>query len=183
MQRNKIQNLTMIALMAAILCVVGPFVVPLGMVPLSLTNMVIYLMVLLLDKKRATITIAIYLLIGFVGLPVFAGFTAGVGKLLGPTGGFLIGYLALGGIAGTILDTFSKTKGTGELKMIQMLALSVGTFVLYIIGTVWLMVQSKLTLASALSIGVLPFVVFDMIKIVVAIVLGNSIKKRIQHML
>ena len=168
--KNKVQNLTLTALMAAVLCIIGPFVIPIGMVPMSLTNMVIYLTVLLLDKKRATISVAIYLMIGFIGLPVFAGFIGGAGKLLGPTGGYLIGYLVLSWIAGTILEKLEKTK---------ILALSIGTVGLYLVGTIWLMFQSKLNLMAALSVGVFPFVVFDVLKIVIAVILDNSIKKRI----
>ena len=174
MKNIKTQNLTLIALMAAILCIIGPFVIPIGMVPMSLTNMVIYLTIILLDKKRATISVAVYLLIGFVGLPVFAGFTGGAGKLLGPTGGYLLGYLVLSLVAGTILEKIEKVK---------ILALSIGTIGLYLIGTMWLMFQSKLSFMSALTVGVLPFVVFDVIKIVVAVVLGNSIRKRMHNML
>ena len=178
--KNDVQNLTLIALMAAILCITGPFVIPFGMVPMSLTNMVIYLTIILLDKKKATVSVAIYLLVGFIGLPVFAGFTGGAGKLLGPTGGYLIGYLVLGWIAGTILEVFDEEKSVGKLKFRQMMALVVGTLGLYLVGTVWLMIQSNLSFASALTIGVLPFVVFDIMKIVAAVVLGNSIKKRVR---
>ena len=174
MKNIKTQNLTLTALMAAILCITGPFVIPIGMVPMSLTNLVIYLTIILLDKKRATISVAVYLLIGFVGLPVFAGFTGGAGKLLGPTGGYLIGYLVLSLVAGTILEKIEKVK---------ILALSMGTIGLYMIGTMWLMVQSKLSFMSALTVGVLPFVVFDVIKILIAVVLGNSIRKRMHNML
>lgn len=174
MKNIKTQNITLIALMSAILCIIGPFVIPIGMVPMSLTNLVIYLTIIFLDKKRATISVAVYLLIGFVGLPVFAGFTGGAGKLLGPTGGYLIGYLVLSLVAGTILEKIEKVK---------ILALSMGTIGLYLIGTMWLMFQSKLSFMSALTVGVLPFVVFDVIKILVAVVLGNSIRKRMHNML
>lgn len=195
MRNNKIQNLTLTALMAAILCIAGPIVIPIGMVPMSFANMAIYLTIILLDKKRATISVAIYLLIGFVGLPVFAGFTGGAGKLLGPTGGYLIGYLALSLIAGTIIEMMYKTKdedktfvGSSDkvksmeknINFKQILALVIGTLGLYGVGTIWLMIQSKLDFISALSVGVLPFIIFDIIKIVVAVILGNSIKKRIQ---
>ena len=174
MKNIKTQNITLIALMSAILCIIGPFVIPIGMVPMSLTNLVIYLTIILLDKKRATISVAVYLLIGFVGLPVFAGFTGGAGKLLGPTGGYLIGYLVLSLVAGTILEKIEKVK---------ILALSMGTIGLYLIGTMWLMFQSKLSFMSALTVGVLPFVVFDVIKILIAVVLENSIRKRMHNML
>ena len=168
--KNKVQNLTLTALMSAVLCIIGPFVIPIGIVPMSLTNMVIYLAVLLLDKKRATISVAIYLLIGFVGLPVFAGYTGGAGKLLGPTGGYLIGYLALSWMAGIVLEKSEK---------LEVLALILGTISLYLIGTAWLVMQSKLTFVSALTVGVLPFVIPDIVKIMVAVALGKSIKKRI----
>lgn len=195
MRNNNIQNLTLTALMAAILCIAGPIVIPIGMVPMSFANMAIYLTIILLDKKRATISVAIYLLIGFVGLPVFAGFSGGAGKLLGPTGGYLIGYLALSLIAGTMIEMMYKTKDEDKtfasssdkvkrmkknINFKQILALVIGTLGLYGVGTIWLMIQSKLDFISALSVGVLPFIIFDIIKIVVAVILGNSIKKRIQ---
>ena len=188
MKKSNIQNLTLTALVAAILCVIGPLVIPIGMIPMSLTNMVIYLAIILLDKKRATISVVIYLLIGFVGLPVFAGFAGGVGKLFGPTGGYLIGYLALSWIAGEILEhidgKYLWIKNQKQIKNLgQMIALIIGTISLYIVGTLWLMIQSKLNFISALSIGVLPFVAFDVLKIVAAVILGKSIKKRIQIIL
>ena len=105
---------------------------------------------------------------------MFAGFTGGAGKLLGPTGGYLIGYLGLSWISGMILEKNEKTK---------ILALGIGTIGLYLIGTIWLMFQSKLGFVTAISIGVLPFLVFDIIKILVAVALGNSIKKRIQQLM
>ena len=166
--------------MTSILCVMGPIVIPIGMVPMSFVNMAIYLTIILLDKKRAFISIAIYLLIGLVGIPVFAGFSAGAGKLFGPTGGYLIGYLALSFISGSILE---KSRQQGNRKMLkQIFALSTGTFGLYFIGTLWLMCQSKLSLRTALSVGVLPFIIFDAIKIVMAVSIGNSIRKRISFL-
>lgn len=192
--KNNIQNLTLTALMAAILCVAGPIVIPIGMVPMSFANMAIYLTIILLDKKRAVISVAIYLLIGLVGLPVFSGFTGGVGKLFGPTGGYLIGYLAVCWIAGMILEkrSFVKKenvpdkedgrigKSTNTAKMIkQILALAVGTLSLYMIGTVWLMYQSNLTFIAALSVGAFPFIPFDIVKIIAACLLGKSIQERI----
>jgi len=195
MRNNNIQNLTLTALMAAILCIAGPIVIPIGMVPMSFANMAIYLTIILLDKKRATISVAIYLLIGFVGLPVFAGFTGGAGKILGPTGGYLIGYLALSLIAGTMIEMMYKTKDEDKtfasssdkvkrmkknINFKQIWALVIGTLGLYAVGTIWLMLQSNLTFITALSVGVLPFIFFDIIKIIAAVALGNSIKKRIQ---
>ncbi|MBR4981489.1 MAG: biotin transporter BioY [Lachnospiraceae bacterium] len=181
MRDNKIQNLTLTALMAAILCIMGPIVIPIGMVPLSFANMAIYLAIILLDKKKALISTTIYLLMGLVGIPVYSGFSAGAGKLLGPTGGYLIGYLALSFLGGSLLEK-RKCREKGKL-FNQIMALSVGTLGLYLVGTVWLMYQSKLNLTTALSVGVFPFVFFDIVKIILAISIGNSIKKRIKFLL
>ena len=74
------------ALMAAALCVLGPLSVPIGAIPISLSNFVICLTAWLLGPKFGTLSVAVYLLIGLVGVPVFSGFTGGMGRLLGPTG-------------------------------------------------------------------------------------------------
>lgn len=195
--KNSIQNLTLTALMAAVLCIMGPIVIPIGVVPMSLANMAIYLTIILLDKKKATISVAVYLLIGFVGLPVFSGFTGGGGKLFGPTGGYLIGYLVLGWISGTVLEKmFPKDKGMQDKKTKdrierfskksrtgkEILALTAGTVCLYLFGTLWLMIQNNLTFSAALSVGVFPFLIFDAVKIVLAVSIGDSIKKRISFL-
>lgn len=158
--------------MAGVLCIVGPIAIPIGMVPMSLANLAIYLTIILLDKKRASISVAIYLLIGFVGLPVFSGFTGGAGKIFGPTGGYLVGYLALTWVGGSVLEKIKN----------PIFALTIGTVGLYLLGTLWLIGQSNLDFSTAFIIGVAPFVVFDFLKIVAAAFLGNSIKKRIRFL-
>ena len=114
MKNTRIQKLTLTALMAALLCIAGPIVIPIGMVPMSFANMAIYLTIILLDKKQAITSTAIYLLIGLTGIPVFSGFSGGAGKLFGPTGGYLIGYLFLCWLAGTILEVLEKLNGKTE---------------------------------------------------------------------
>lgn len=179
--KNNVQNLTITALMAAVLCIMGPIVIPIGMIPVSFANLAIYLTLILLDKKKACISISVYLMLGLVGIPVFSGFGAGAGKLFGPTGGYLIGYLALSFIGGNLLE---KGKSQGNKRVInQIMALGAGTIGLYIIGTVWLMYQSNLSMVTALSVGVFPFVILDIIKIILAVSIGNSVKKRIMFLL
>lgn len=194
MMKNKIQNLTSTAFMAAIMCIVGPFIIPVGVIPFSLASMVVYLIVLLLGKKKACISVMIYLLVGLVGIPVFSGFGAGAGIIFGPTGGYLIGYLVLCGISGTILEKVSingKRKNEKNIEQrkkdykmgVQLLSLAAGTIGLYFFGTLWLMLQGNMSFISALTVGVIPFLVFDIIKMILAISLADSIKKRIEFML
>ena len=100
-------SLTSLAFMTALICVIAPFTLPIGPIPISMTTLGLYLTVNLFGRKKALAVCGMYLLIGFVGLPVFSGFTGGPAKLLGPTGGFLVGYLLLTGIAGVFVDKLS----------------------------------------------------------------------------
>ena len=92
--------ITVTALMTAVTCILAPLSIPIGPVPISLTNLAIYISLYLLGWKRGTISYLIYLLIGLVGIPVFSGFTGGPAKLAGPTGGYIIGFIAMAIIAG-----------------------------------------------------------------------------------
>ena len=83
------------ALMTAVTCILAPLSIPIGPVPISLTNFAIYLSLYLLDWKKGTVSYILYLLLGLVGLPVFSGFTGGIGKLAGPTGGYIIGFIPM----------------------------------------------------------------------------------------
>lgn len=94
------------AFMAAVTCILAPLSIPIGPVPISLTNLAIYLSLYLLNWKRGTISYCLYLLIGLAGLPVFSGFSGGIGKLAGPTGGYIIGFIPMAIIAGIIIDHF-----------------------------------------------------------------------------
>ena len=101
-------QMSVTALMAAAMCVLGPLTVPIGAVPISLANFVICLTAWLLGPKFGTLSVAVYLLIGLVGVPVFSGYGAGIAKLAGPTGGYLVGYLLLAFIGGLFIE---KSKG------------------------------------------------------------------------
>ena len=172
---NRTYTLTTIALMAAVTCVAGPLTIPIGPVPVSLVPLVIYLSVYILGTKKGTLSLLIYLLIGAVGVPVFSGFTGGLGKLAGPTGGYMIGYIFMALIAGWFIHRFY------DKVVIQFLGMVLGLAVLYAFGTAWLSVSAHMTFAAALTVGVLPFIVFDLIKIVIAIVLGRAVRKRLSR--
>lgn len=170
---SKAYSMTSIALMAAVICVVGPFTLPIGPVPITLAPLAILLSVYILGTKKGTIALLIYLLIGAVGVPVFSGFTGGIGKLAGPTGGYLIGYIFFALIAGWFIHRFY------DKVVIQFLGMVLALAVLYAFGTAWLAYSAGMTFGAALAVGVLPFIVFDLIKIVIAIVLGRAVRNRL----
>ena len=106
LQKNKTYALTATALMTAVTCILAPLSVPIGPVPISLTNFVIFLSLYLLNWKKGTLSLLIYLLLGLAGLPVFSGFAGGIAKLAGPTGGYIIGFIPMAIVAGIIIDKF-----------------------------------------------------------------------------
>ena len=162
------------ALMAAALCVLGPLSVPIGAIPISLSNFVICLTVWLLGPKFGTLSVAVYLLIGLVGVPVFSGYGAGIAKLAGPTGGYLVGYLLLAFIGGLFIE---KSKGQ---PVISGIGLVLGDAACYVLGTIWFMILTGADLVSALGWCVLPYLPGDAVKIVLAAVLTMQLDKRLK---
>ena len=118
--------------------------------------------------KKGCISYLIYLLLGIVGLPVFSGYTGGIAKIAGPTGGYLVSFI-LALISGVVLE---KTNRNIVWTFVGMVA---GTAVAYFFGTVWFVIQAQCTVTYALSVCVTPFIPFDLIKMVIAIVLGKAI--------
>ncbi|MGM9630779.1 biotin transporter BioY [Butyricicoccus sp.] len=171
--KTNVREMALIAVMAAVTCVLGPLSVPIGVVPISFTNLAVYLAIYVLGCKRGTVSYIVYLLIGLVGVPVFSGFTGGVGKLFGPTGGYLIGFIFMALICGWFIDKF-------ECKLVPSFAgMVLGTIVCYIFGTVWLAYQAGMSFYAALAAGVLPFIVGDLAKMVVAAIIGPQVRRQL----
>jgi len=170
---NKTYMLTVTALMTAVTCVLAPMSVPIGPVPISLTNLAIYFALYLLGWKMGTVSYIVYLIIGIVGVPVFSGFTGGFAKLLGPTGGYIIGFIPMAIIAGLAIEKSGS-------RILHFIAMVVGTAVCYAFGTAWFCVVMKSDVAAALGMCVFPFIPGDIAKIVIAMVAGPILKKRIQ---
>ena len=168
-----LKTMVMIGVMTAITCILAPLSLPIGPVPISLTNLVIYFSLYLLGMKKASISYLIYLLIGLIGVPVFSGFSSGPSKLFGSTGGYLIGFIFMTLIAGWGVDKF------WNKWYLCLLGMILGTIVCYGLGTIWLAQQMALTAKAALWAGVIPFIPGDLIKIGIAMVLGPQIKKRL----
>ncbi len=174
------KDLVLTALMAAVLCVVSPWSITIGPIPFSFSLFAIYLTMYLLGAKLGTFSVLLYLLIGLLGLPVFSGFTGGPQKLFGPTGGFLIGYLPMALLIGLFLDHTQKEHITFRHTLLRILVVFACTWVLYLFGTLWYMFVSGAGFLAALSVTVLPFVLIDLAKNILAALLGPAIKKRIR---
>ena len=166
--------------MAAFICVAGPFTVPVGPIPLSLATFAVYLAGAVLGWKRGTAAVALYLLIGLIGVPVFSGFTGGFQKLAGVTGGYLVGYLFCALITGLGTgDSDQPGKKTVILSALRMIA---GTVVLYAFGTAWFVIQTGKTLGAALALCVLPFLIGDAVKITAAALIAAPVRRALRKM-
>ncbi|MGN0400293.1 MAG: biotin transporter BioY [Blautia sp.] len=166
------RQMTLIALMTAVTCILGPLSIPLPFspVPISFTNLAIYLSLYVLGTSRATLSYLVYLLIGMTGLPVFSGFSGGFTKLAGPTGGYLVGFIFMALISGVIMRKFQGNK------IMEGAGMVLGTAVCYVFGTAWLCVQAGMNFKAGLAAGVIPYIPGDLIKIVIAIVVGTALR-------
>ncbi|MBQ6848837.1 MAG: biotin transporter BioY [Clostridia bacterium] len=163
------------ALLAAALCVMAPVAVPLWSLPFTLATLGIYLAAGLLGPWRGAAAVGLYLALGAVGVPVFAGFSAGFPVLFGPTGGFLWGYLPCVIVAG-LLCRRARTEMTT-------LCLAGGTMVLYAVGVVWTMVQTQVDLATVLLTCVMFTLPGEAVKIAVATALIIPLRGRVRRLL
>ena len=172
---QKTKQLTLTALLAAVICILGPIVLPLPFspVPISLTMVGIYLAVYALGMWRGLAATALYLLLGLVGLPVFSGYAGGPAKLFGPTGGYLIGFLFTALISGYFIDRWWKNRLVSALGMV------LGIAAAYVFGSAWLAYVNGLTFTQALMAGVLPYILPDLIKIALLAVVGKELKVRL----
>ncbi len=173
--RNSVYEMVFVAFVTAVTCVVAPFSIQIGPVPISFTNFIIYLSLYLLGWKKGVISYLLYLVIGMIGIPVFSGFGAGLGKVAGPTGGYLIGFIFMAVISGICIEKFSKST------VLQIIGMIVGTVVCYLFGTIWLAYQAGMSFYAALAAGVLPFIIGDFIKIIVSAMLGPILRKSVKH--
>lgn len=169
-KKNSIYTLSMCALFTALMCIFGPMSVPIGPVPVSLTNLVIYVAIFLLGTKGTSISYIVYLLLAVVGLPVLSGYSGGLAKLAGATGGYLIGFILMIVIAGL---AFELSKGNIPITAIGMIF---GTIVAYAFGTIWFVFVVKVELSYALTVCVYPFIPFDLGKIAIACILGTAVR-------
>ena len=160
----KTRDIVLIGVFAAMICVFAPFSVPVGPIPISLASFAVYI-ASVLGAKKGCAAVGIYILIGALGLPVFSGFSGGISKIAGLTGGYIIGYMFCALLSGIIIER------AGNKKSAYPMAFIIGTAVLYAFGTAWFMIQSGNGLYESLLACVIPFLIGDAVKIAAASVI------------
>lgn len=175
-RKFKTSDLIKVALGAAIMCVLAPVSFPVGAVPVSLATLGVYLVAAVLGKFKASVSVLVYVGLGMLGLPVFSGFTGGIARILWSGGGFIIGYVPCAFITGLIIDLME------EKRLAYPLGMLAGTVLCYACGVLWYMFLMNATFTSALTVCVVPFLIFDTLKITAASFIGYSIRNTVKKL-
>lgn len=172
--RDRLIRLLLISMMASVTAVCAWVTIPMA-VPFTLQTFAVFLTLILLGGKDGTFAIALYIAIGATGLPVFSGFKGGIGVLAGPTGGYIVGFLAIG----ILYWIFTALK---DNTVTRILALSGGLLLCYVFGTVWFLTATggwaaDNGIGKALMLCVVPFILPDAVKLLLAYLIGNRVNR------
>jgi len=167
---NQIHMTVYASLLAALTAAGAYLAIPIGPVPIILQNLFIFLSGLLLGSKWGVASVGVYLLAGALGLPVFAGGVAGIGRFAGPTGGYLLGFLPAVYVIGRITET------TRKRAVFDILAMVCGSLIVYAFGVTWLKMLTGMTLAKTLAVGMYPFILGDALKIAAAVPIAKALR-------
>ena len=186
-QKSKTSMMALCGLFAAVTTVCAWISIPLGFtpVPINLATLAVFLTGALLGPKYGAISMVVYTLAGAVGAPVFSQFTGGFGIIAGPTGGYIIGYIAAAFITGLLISVL---QGNGRVSAsgkqdyfisiaIYAFAMICGLAACYALGTAWFMFSTHTGFAAAMVMCVIPFLPGDAIQIIVATLLARRLKK------
>lgn len=168
------KDMVYIAMFACLMAICAWISIP-GQIPFTLQTMGVFLAVGLLGGRRGTLAILVYVLMGAIGLPVFSGFAGGFGKLLGATGGYIVGFLF------SALIMWAMEAIPGKKKWVLPLSMVLGLLACYAFGTAWFLVvytksKGAISLAAVLGMCVIPYIIPDAIKIACALVLTKILK-------
>lgn len=158
--------------MGVVFMIIGSYLsisLPFTRVPFTLQVFFLFLISLLFTPKECFFIILSYLSLGMIGFPVFAGGKGGINVLFGPTGGYLWGFL----ISSPVISFISKD----EREAIKILGIIAGLLIIYLLGSIWLMYFMRINYFKALILGVFPFVPFDLLKGILALIIFKYLYK------
>lgn len=202
----KTKEIIICSLFASITSILSQISLPLGNVPFTLQVFAVMIISLLLDKKLSFLSMIIYILIGAIGIPAFSNFKGGFSVLLGPTGGYILSLPICAFVVSFLYEKINNNSNIKNKKILQdnssvenenstynnykyflfknnlltFISMLIGLFIVYFFGTLQFMIITKNTFFVSLSICVFPFIIFDLIKIIFALILNNKIKKRLK---
>lgn len=174
--RSSVNDIVMTALFTALIAICSQITVPSPTVPFTLQTLAVFIAGGVLGHKKGTLSIVIYIILGIIGIPVFAKFGSGLSVITGMTGGYLIGFIFTAFITGVMCEKL------GRKLWILIISMSLGLIVCYLFGTAWFIIiysqkTESIGLWTALSMCVFPFLIFDAVKIACASIIVNRLDK------
>ncbi|MGN1097291.1 MAG: biotin transporter BioY [Clostridia bacterium] len=189
-KRLRTQTITKIALLVACLSVSAYITIPLGFTPVSLTlqTLIVNMIAILLTPWESFTALLVYILLGFVGLPIFSGGAGGPAKLFGPTGGYIFAFLISAPLMSWLkdyirraIDKFIKNTVASQVVAYTVNAIVIGMTIVYLIGTVYMKFLTGRTFSETLLLAVVPFIPLDIVKCVFAAVIGVPVKRALER--
>lgn len=178
---KNLRELILVSLFAAITCILSIFLIPLPFTPVPITLQIfgVVLSGAILGARLGFYSQALYTLLGIIGLPVFAGGGSGLGSLLGPTGGYIFGFMAAAYVIGFLTQLAYQRFTFGKVAkyFFQLGAMTIGILIVYIFGALQLMVVTGMNLTQSIATGALPFLVPDLIKVSAAAFVAVALKE------
>ncbi len=173
---SPLRNMVYAAMFGALTAIGAFIIIPLQPVPISLQSLFCGLAGVFLGARTGALSQVVYILLGVIGLPVFAGGKAGLGTLFGPTGGYLIGFIAAAFVIGKMVE-HRREAGVVWIGA----ALLVGNLVIYILGSIQLSLVANLSIIKSILVGVVPFLPGDLLKMAAAALLGIKLRSQIKR--
>lgn len=178
LQKSKTLDLVYAAIGVTLITICSWINIPMA-VPFTLQTFAVFAVLLILGGERGTIATLIYVLMGAIGIPVFAGFSGGLGIVLGSTGGYIVGFIFMG------LIFIAMTKAFGNKAVVEIAALLIGLFVCYAFGTAWFMYvymreTGEVGIFTVLTWCVFPFILPDLAKMAIAVIISKRVKPLIR---
>lgn len=175
-----IKKMSLVAMMTCLLMICSWLTIP-AAVPFTMQTFAVFCSLILLGGKAGLTSLVLYVFMGIVGIPVFSGFRGGIGHITGPTGGYIIGLIAAAVFYCLLEPLFAKSV------KIQIAALIGGLFICYLIGTMWFQVIYGIRGVSysfymIISVCVIPYIIPDMVKLVLAWIISKKIRKAISNL-
>ena len=185
----KTQDITKSAVLAALLCASAYISIPLGFtpIPLTLQTLIINMIAIMLTPSLSFLTVLVYILIGFIGVPIFSGGAGGPAKLFGPTGGYILAFLLCAPLMSYTKNLFLKgfrkfisSENTAKIVSYSVNAILVGMTIIYLLGSVYMRFLVDKSFAAVLMIAVVPYIPLDIVKCVIASVISVPIQNALK---
>lgn len=174
-----LRDITYSAVFAAIICILSYVYLPIPFSTVPITGQTLGIMLAgsVLKVRQAALSVLIFLILGFIGIPVFAGGNSGIGVLLGPTGGYLVGFL----VGVIVIGLLKGSKN--QIFRIALANIIGGIIVVYIIGVSWLSYSTGMNFTTAITVGAFYFLIGDTVKVILATSLAVTLNKQFKNLL